>query len=342
MDRNVVPDSTQSGVPLASANPRSPKRAFEKRARADYFPPGMLGDREYMREPAYRGRWSLTIWLVIANAVAFLVQNLAYLAFPAADRFSVSPVDQLFALSLDGLKHGYVWQLLTFQFMHSAPWPWHLLLNCFTLYMFGREVEESLGRRRFLALYFGGGVIGGLMQVFGSFLMSNRLGGEVVGASAGVFGLVAAYATLYPERPLTLLLFFVLPVTLRAKYLLLISGLIALYGIALPTDNVAHAAHLGGMLTGIAFVRWAGQWDWPRLRQPFRRQAPRVLVATHTQKTAPWKPAKIEPVEDLPAAEFISREVDPILDKISQQGIHSLTERERKILEAARKKMTGH
>lgn len=340
MDRNVVPDSTQSGVPLASANPRSPKRAFEKRARADYFPPGMLGDREYMREPAYRGRWSLTIWLVIANAVAFVVQNLAYLAFPASSRIAVSPVDQFFALSLDGLKQGYVWQVLTFQFMHGGVL--HLVLNCFAIYMFGRDVEESLGKRRFLTLYFGSGVIGGLFQVLGALVWTAKLGGEVVGASAGAFGLVAAYATLYPDRPLTLLLFFVLPVTMRARFLLLISGLMAVFGLLFARDGVAHAAHLGGMLTGIAFVRWAGQWDWPRLRQPFRRQAPRVLVATHTQKTAPWKPAKIEPVEDLPAAEFISREVDPILDKISQQGIHSLTEGERKILEAARKKMTGH
>jgi hypothetical protein len=64
-----------------------------------------------------------------------------------------------------------------------------------------------------------------------------------------------------------------------------------------------------------------------------------VLVATHTQKASPWRPAKTEPGDDLPPEEFISREVDPILDKISQHGIHSLTERERQILEAARKKM---
>ncbi len=308
----------------------------------------MLDDREYMRAPAYRGRWSLTIWLVIVNAAAFVVQNLAYAAFRADSPMAISPVDRLFALSLDGLKHGYVWQLLTFQFMHGGLL--HLILNCFAIYMFGRDVEESVGKRRFLTLYFSSGVIGGLFQVLGALIfqvieapmLASRFGGEVVGASAGAFGLVAAYATLYPERPLTLLLFFVLPISMRARFLLLISGLMAVFGLLFAHDGVAHAAHLGGMLTGIAFVRWAGRWQWPRFRQPFRRRAPRVLVATHTQKTSPWRPAKAEPNEDLPAAEFISREVDPILDKISQHGIHSLTERERKILEAARQKMAGH
>lgn len=305
----------------------------------------MLDDREYMREPAYRGRWSLTIWLVIVNVGAFVLQNLAYMAFPPANRFSLSPVDGLFALSLAGLKHGFVWQLLTFQFMHGGLL--HLALNCFAIFMFGREVEGSLGGRRFLTLYFGSGVIGGLFQVLGALIFqviqapmfAARFGGEVVGASAGAFGLVAAYATLYPERPLTLLLFFILPVSLRARYLLLISGLMAVLGLVFAHDGVAHAAHLGGMVTGIAFVKWAGQWQWPRFRKPFLRRAPRVLVATHSQKVSPWRPTKAEPGEDLPPEEFISQAVDPILDKISQHGIHSLTERERQVLEAARRKM---
>ncbi len=225
----------------------------------------MLGDREYMREPAYRGGWSgwlLTIWLVILNAVAFVVQNLAYQVFGHAR------IDELFALSLPGLKqHYYVWQLLTFQFMHGGLL--HLALNCFAIYMFGREVEESLGKRSFLTLYFSSGIIGGLFQVLGALVWEARCGGEVVGASAGAFGLVAAYATLYPQRPLTLLLFFILPITMRARYLLLISGLMAVFGLLFGHDGVAHAAHIGGMLTGIFFVRWAGEWQWPVSGNPF-------------------------------------------------------------------------
>jgi hypothetical protein len=120
---------------------------------------------------------------------------------------------------------------------------------------------------------------------------------------------------------------------------LLISGLMAVLGLLFARDGVAHAAHLGGMLTGIVFVKWAGHWHWPQLRQVFRRPTPRVLVATRSEKATPWRPAKSDRTADLPADEFISQEVDPILDKISQHGIHSLTERERRILEAARQKM---
>ena len=291
----------------------------------------MLEDRDYMREPACRGRLSLTIWLVIINAAAFVVQNLAYLAFP---RF---PTDALFALSLPGLEHWFLWQLVTFQFMHGGLW--HLLLNCFAIYMFGRDVEATLGKRRFLALYFASGIIGGLFQILAAVLLPRHLGGAVVGASAGAFGLTAAFAVLYPNRPLTLLLFFVLPLTMRAKYLLLISGLLAVFGLVFPVDNVAHAAHLGGMLTGIAFVRWVSQWDWPNVQRPFRQRARPVLVATHSQKATPWRPSRGGAVEDMSPEEFLSKEVDPILDKISAHGIHSLTERERKTLEAARERI---
>lgn len=296
----------------------------------------MIGDRDYMREPAYRGGLSLTIWLVIVNAAAFVVQNLAYLAFPASPPAAVSPVDHLFALSLGGLKSGFVWQLLTFQFMHGGML--HLILNCFAIYMFGRDVEEALGRRSYLTLYFAGGVIGGLFQMLGAVVSQRFFGGEVVGASAGAFALIAAFAVLYPERPLTLLLFFVLPITLRAKYLLLISGLLAVLGMLVP-GGVAHAAHLGGMLTGIAYIRWASQWNWPRLRPVFRRRARPVLVSSRSQTATPWRPPRDASADDLPADEFLSKEVDPILDKISAHGIHSLTARERQVLEAARKKM---
>jgi hypothetical protein len=150
---------------------------------------------------------------------------------------------------------------------------------------------------------------------------------------------VAAFAVMYPERPLTLLLFFVLPITLRAKYLLLISGLLALFGVLFPGDSVAHAAHLGGMITGIAFIRWLTRRVEPRVASSAARRTHPMLVATHSREAASGQLRRPAAADDLPPDEFISREVDPILDKISAHGLHSLTERERKILEAARQKM---
>ena len=294
----------------------------------------MLEDRTYMRRRSFTPRWSMTLLLVIANAAAFILQSLIASAAP---KILVNS-----ALSVAGLSHGYVWQLLTFQFMHSG---WiHLLLNCLAIYMFGREVEEALGRKGFLTLYFSSGVIGGLLQVAYSRLLAwlmNQpafLTTPVVGASAGAFGLIAAFAMLYPQRPLMLLLFFIIPVNMRAKFLLLFEGIVALVGLASVGSKVAHAAHLGGMLTGIIFIRYAIHWQWPQFHRTKRRPLQR-LVKVPFEKSARWGGARSAEVEDLPPEEFLSREVDPILDKISAQGIQSLTERERRILEAAREKM---
>jgi hypothetical protein len=103
-------------------------------------------------------------------------------------------------------------------------------------------------------------------------------------------------------------------------------------------SNVADAAHLGGIVTGIVFIRYAIHWDWhwPRLRR-VPQPAPRRLVKVSSRPARAWGRGKTE--EDLPAEEFLSKEVDPILDKISAHGIQSLTDRERRILEAAREKM---
>ena len=284
-----------------------------------------------MRHPAFRGPRSATMALVVVNVVAFILQS-------AVERFSNFPTNAWFALSVDGLRHGFVWQLLSYQFMHAGPL--HLLLNCWMIYVFGREVEETLGRNSFLTLNFTSGVIGGLFQALAGVLLGGRFAAPVVGASAGAFGLVSAYAALYPERPLMLLLFFIIPVNMRAKFLLLFSAILTVIGLVFPMDNIAHAAHLGGMLTGIAFVRYAmyWHWHWPRLT---RTPSPplRPLVKTPHRATTEWGPTNVPAEEDLPPDEFLSKAVDPILDKISAHGIQSLTERERRILQTAREKM---
>jgi membrane associated rhomboid family serine protease len=298
----------------------------------------MLADRYYMRREPFRIQWSATVVLLIANVAVFLLQNvLAY--------SSGFPVLPYFALSVDGLRHGFVWQLLTYQFMHGGLI--HLLLNCWAIFIFGREVESALGVRRFLALYFSSGVVGGLFQVLAGALAEHfsqsvwalRFAAPTVGASAGAFGLVAAFAVLYPERPLMLLLFFIIPVSMRAKFLLLFSAALAGLGIAFSMDNVAHAAHLGGMLTGIFFVRYAAHWHWPQIHRTVA-PPPRRLVPVRPRSSALWSHRPAHPDEDLPPEEFLSKEVDPILDKISAHGIQSLTERERRILETAREKMS--
>jgi membrane associated rhomboid family serine protease len=283
----------------------------------------MLDDRYYMRQDSFSTRRSITVMILVVNAVAFLLQHLLY-------RFSRFPTDEYFALSMGGLAHGYIWQLLTFQVMHGGLM--HLLLNGWVIYIFGKEVEETLGRKSFLTLYVSSGVLGGLVQCL-SELVPGQVSGPVVGASAGAFGLTAAYALLFPDR--ILLLFFVIP--LRAKYLLVLSGVIAVYGVIAPSGNIAHAAHLGGMLAGVFFVRYAVHWKWPQVIRATARTP--TLVKVKAQTLAGWSAIKKTPPAELSPEEFLSKEVDPILDKISTHGIHSLTERERRILQAARDKM---
>jgi len=280
-----------------------------------------------MRSSPWRPRRSVTVWLLLINLAVFLttlgLQDILHL-----------PANKYLALSLDGLKHGFVWQLLSYQFMHANFV--HLFFNCWAIYLFGPDVEEAVGRNAYIALYLLSGTLGGLLQIAAGAFISPVYGFSVVGASAAAFGLCAAFGLLFPDR--IIYLFFVLPV--RAKYISIVSGILALVGAIRPQGNVADVAHVGGWITGMLFVRYASQWEWrlPSLRRS-SRQAPRRLVKVTTIKGGLWGKTKPGTEEDLPPQEFLSKEVDPILDKISAHGIQSLTERERRILEAARQKM---
>ena len=158
-------------------------------------------------------------------------------------------------------------------------------------------------------------------------------------------------ARLFPYREVYLLLFFVLPIRLKLQWVFWGSFAIALVSIlaAIGTeagDSVAHAAHLGGLLYGAFYVaklvRNGGFMRFlpgmPRIRF-VSDGSPKDSRATRRRN---WrKPSVVDAVDAAEVAEgdFMSREVNPILDKISEQGIHSLTERERKVLDKARSKM---
>lgn len=292
-----------------------------------------------MRRPSFGSHRSATVVLVVGIILAFILQK----ALESSNSFNVG---KYLYLSIDGLKQGFVWQLLSFQFLHSGLM--HLASNCLVIFFLGRPVEDALGRKSFITLYFTSGIVGGLCQTLLG-VLANAVGfheyalyftGPVVGASAGAFGLTAAFALLFPDQ--ILLLFMIIP--MRAKYLLLLSIALAGWGVVFPEkslfgQHVADAAHLGGILAGFIFVKYAVHWhfQWPQLNR--RRRPPiRRLVKVHSQKPG-WGRDKAVVEEDLPPDEFLSKEVDPILDKISAQGIHSLTDRERKILETARAKM---
>jgi membrane associated rhomboid family serine protease len=207
--------------------------------------------------PQPHGDWkrSATIILLALNIVTFAVTRC----------FSPTFLDDHFALSWVGLEKGFVWQLLTYQFMHGN---WlHLILNCWVLFVVGREVEWVVGKIRFLFVYFCSGIFGGLLQVAAMWLWPHYFGGAdvpTVGASASIFGIVGAFAMLFPDEMLVVLLFFVIPIKMRAKSMLWLVLFVTAFGISFPLSkvttllgaHVAHVAHLGGILTGIAFSRF--------------------------------------------------------------------------------------
>lgn len=289
----------------------------------------MLEDRDYMRQPAYHEpRISFTVALLIINAVFFVVQLIST-NFPNGQEIQ----DKYFALSLGGLEQFRIWQLVTFQFMHSTHDWLHIIFNSLAIFFFGRPVEMVLGRARFLALYLSSGIIGGVVQTLFA-LSFKSFDAPVVGASAGAYGLVAAFAVLNWEESFTLLIYF-FPVTMRGRTLLWVSIGLAVLGLITPGSGVANGAHLGGILTGFVCARYIfGRW---RLELP-PRQEPRELAAAGKGKSKFWGSAGND--EELSASEFLQKEVDPILEKISAHGIHSLTARERETLEKARSKIS--
>ena len=148
------------------------------------------------------------------------------------------------------------WQLLTYGFLHGNLM--HIAFNMFALWMFGRELELMMGPRRFIT-YFLTCVIGaGFIQL----IVAGTQGGlyPTVGASGGVFGILLAYGLAFPNRMIMLMF---PPIPMKAKYFVLVFGLLELYlGVSGNAPGVANFAHLGGMLFGFLLLRY-----WSRSRR---------------------------------------------------------------------------
>ena len=255
---------------------------------------------------------SVTALLLWINVIVFAVQLLC-------SAFHLRQFESLFSLNPAGITRGFLWQPVTYMFLHGGLW--HLFINMMVLWFFGREVESFIGSTSFTRLYLFGGLAGAALWLVFNFHSST----PVFGASGAVLACVIAFATLFPEREITLLVFFILPVTLKAKYLALIA--IAFDAIPLldgSVTNIAHLAHLGGAGFGWLYIKSLGYGTTPGVRF-----------------ASPWRIPR-KPPSPRSTDSFISEEIDPILDKISRDGIHSLTARERKILESARDLLQKH
>ncbi len=205
----------------------------------------------------------------------------------------------------------WLWQFVTYMFLHSISDPWHIIFNMFVLWMFGSEVERAMGTRKFLTMYFTAGIFAG---IFGCLFTPNN---PILGASGAIFAVEIAFAMFYPNSTI---IFFVFPI--KAKYLIMIFIGITVVNCLMPSSgNVAHFAHLGGLLYGFLFIRYE-----PRFSN--------FLISWQNQQKA----------NEYKREEEVKNGVDALLDKVNRTGMKSLTRRERSYLKNASKryrKMSG-
>ena len=196
-------------------------------------------------------RTPATTNILIANIVAFLAMQL----------LDISQIKGLFALFPIGSPFFEWWQPITYMFLHSDFT--HLFFNMFALYMFGRQIEIDLGTKRFLIYYFACGVGAALVQLGIAQIDIANLSDPIdylrtptLGASGAIFGLLLAFGMLHPNVMIMLL---IPPIPMKAKWFVLIYGLLELYFIIFSrNDGVAHFAHLGGMFFGwLLLVLWS-------------------------------------------------------------------------------------
>jgi membrane associated rhomboid family serine protease len=156
----------------------------------------------------------------------------------------------LFALWPLGSELFHPWQLLTYGFLHDPNTIWHIFLNMFALYMFGRALEMRFGGRRFLAYFLVCVLAAGLTQLLVTTHAPET--GFTVGASGGVFGVLLAFAWYFPRQRLIVL---PIPIPLPAWLVVTLYALVELvFGVTGRQQSVAHFAHLGGMLGGILCI----------------------------------------------------------------------------------------
>jgi membrane associated rhomboid family serine protease len=224
-------------------------------------------------------------------------------------------VREFLGLSQNGVQSAYAWQFVTAIFMHDGPW--HLLGNTIVLYLLGRDVESILGQRDFLFLYLAGAVAGELGHLF---IMPPET--ILFGASGGVAAVMMAYATILPELELTGVTIGV-RLCIKAKYLAY--GAIVVGSILVVVDRygtVTHSAYLGGCAAGWLYAHLLG-FGRPSFLQR----------ALHQRKV------KAERYLHMDAEQFIAEEVDPLLEKISREGLQSLSRSERRTLALGREKL---
>ncbi len=291
--------------------------------------------------------------LIIINTVVFLIQLIGQQVATSTGLTFADIITKYFALiPLQGVNlqnslgtvttwHFYIWQLITYQFMHGGFA--HIFFNMFALWMFGVEVEYFMGSRKFIYFYLLCGVVAGIFQLVLPPLFGEALA-PTIGASGAIFGVLVAFAMLFPDR--YIFLYFLIPI--KAKYLIPIFILMELYFADTGGGNIAHLAHLGGALAGFLYLVFDKN-SGISLSRSFRKSSSGSykgnIFNSFGMPPNPFK-KKNDGVQDADFSdvnndvkEITQSEIDEILEKISKSGYQNLSDREKKILFEASKRM---
>ncbi len=286
----------------------------------------MLSDRDYMNygtpHISSRNNPKTFIYMLMAINVC------AYIIAPEH-----SDLSKELSMRSDVFQTMKLWTIVTSMFLHGGFW--HLAMNMWALHLFGTFIINDLGVKKFRMMYFLSGIFGNLLWILFNYEGQQVMLGDIVmgtrpiyvlGASGAVSGILMATAMLRPDNKVIPMFF---PTPIKLKTLIIVIALLEILGELSKTDNIAHLAHFGGFIAAYFYIKYTYKgpiWDF--------------LSFLKNKKQSKSKIPKGWSIKSYPASEKVSsHELDAILDKISNQGMDSLTNEEMSKLKRAREDM---
>ena len=283
-----------------------------------------------MRPPGRLAGAPVTKWLLISNIAIFLIDLILRPAPPAGAPswyYEASVLGEVGEFSIDtAILGGQVWRFLTFQFLHASLM--HVLFNMWGIFMFGPLLERWFRSKPFAVFYLLTGVAGALfyalLVAMPVFLPDGMIGQRLVGASAGVFGILVGVAVIAPAGEVRLLF---PPITMKMRTFALVFLGIEVFIVLTNGGNAGGSAgHLGGALAGFLLMKVGPLRQWlAGLGSGVKRLPREVVVRQRRRFESKLRPSSSVVDED-------PSEVDRILDKINREGLQSLTDDEREVL----------
>jgi membrane associated rhomboid family serine protease len=296
-------------------------------------------------------------YLLISNVAVFVLQHFFLDTLKFGDTnlgmtffrlFALQPVFQNVQIKSAFIGPFMPWQLITYMFLHADFT--HIFFNMFALWMFGMELENLWGAKKFLIYY----TICGLGAALANLLIAPIFStvGPTVGASGSIYGVLVAFGYLFPNRQIYI--YFLIPI--KAKYLVVLYMALEVFAVASQSESgIAHFAHLGGAVVGIIYLLITSRQKL-NFFTSFKSQDKTGFFGSNNN-TQYKPPTYSEPKQKVFNADYkdieqrdykneidvrqqeIQEKIDTVLDKLSKSGYQSLTDEEKRILFEESKKL---